>query len=223
VLLCPSDSAVGRSYKSSFTGSREFAKGNYAAYASPEHVTCLEIVPGALIWQGQPLSRVEDGTSNTIMLAEIRTREDVRDVRGAWALAWVGASVLGADVHTLWPGNPTKLLRICGEDNPPTYQPNPSLAPYALMPNAPVPDKPEGARDDIRQCFDSANADLEGMPCNGTNSATKDSFTAATRSLHPGGVNAVHVDGSVVWLNDSIDPVVFGASIGINEGVVVTQ
>ena len=206
-VLCPSDQALGRMYQSRFTGSRAFGKGNYAAYASAEHVECQSLAPGALIYTPQELRRVEDGTSNTLMLAEVRTREDTSDPRGSWALSWVGATVLGADVHAT-----TQLTRICNQSNPPAYIPNPAWSDLALPPNAGV--SPDIPRDDLRECPNPAEADLEGMPC-----WTRGDQSAAPRSLHIGGVNGANVDGSVRWITDDIEPVVLGAIVCINEGL----
>ena len=50
---------------------------------------------------GQPLSRVKDGLSKTLMISEVRTRANPLDQRGAWALPWTGSSMLAVDVHPL--------------------------------------------------------------------------------------------------------------------------
>ena len=68
VLLCPSDQASNRFYQSSTnSANKAFAKGNYAAYACPEHITSSIVWQGALIHKPQPLKRVTDGTTKTIM------------------------------------------------------------------------------------------------------------------------------------------------------------
>ena len=138
LLRCPSDTALGRFYQSRLAGSRRFGKGNYVAYASPEHVECQPIAKGSLIHVPQPLSHVQDGTSKTLMLTEVRTRDELRDQRGAWTLSWVGASVLGADMH-----GTRSNVRICNQSPPPVYVPDPIWARFALPPNAGVsPDIP---------------------------------------------------------------------------------
>jgi hypothetical protein len=212
ILLCPSDSALGRFYTSStWTQGKSLGKANYAAYASPEHITCQTVAPGALINTPQPLKNISDGVSNTLMLAEVRTRDEPTDQRGAWALAWTASSILGADVH-----GAISLTRICGQTPPPAYYPNPSWAQYFLPPNY-VGDV-SAPRDDLKECNDSAGADLEGMPC-----YVEGDTTASPRSLHPGGVNGANADGSVRWVANEVDFTFFGGIIGINEGVVLTQ
>jgi prepilin-type N-terminal cleavage/methylation domain-containing protein/prepilin-type processing-associated H-X9-DG protein len=219
LFMCPSDSAQGRVFstvgeRTSLTGNRTFGKGNYAAYASPEHPNCSEVWPGALINKPQPMSKVLDGTSNTIMLAEVRTRDVRTDQRGAWALAWPGSTILALDMH----GANLGTVRVCGDPNnaAASYIPAPNLAKGALPPNSPV-----GAEnsDDIKQCDDVSNAQLENMPCHPSSTA---SYTAAPRSLHPGGVNAARVDGSVLFLPDGTDPLVLGPLICINDGLNVS-
>ena len=87
------------------------------------------------------------------------------------------------------------------------------------MPNAPVPADPQGAKDNLRgACPNPAEADLLGMPCRQRNDQT-----AAPRSLHTGGVNGAHVDGSVVWINNDIDVVAFGRLICVNDGQVIAE
>ncbi|MAT70449.1 MAG: hypothetical protein CMJ58_13100 [Planctomycetaceae bacterium] len=218
-LLCPSDDAQGRLYgggRASLARQRLFGKANYVAYASAEHIECQMLTPGALLNEEQELSRITDGTSNVLMLSEVRTREEGEDERGAWAIAWTGTSILGADVH----GAGSALTRICGiaERSRPEYSPTDFFAQYALLPNAPVPADPQGAKDNLRNCPNPAGADLLGMPCR-----VRGDTSAAPRSQHLGGVNGAHVDGSVRWVTDDIDVVSFGRLVCTNDGQQVEQ
>ncbi len=220
VLMCPSDSAQGLMFSfpgrvGANTGNRTFGKGNYVAYASPEHVECQIRAPGALTNEPQPLERISDGTSNTLMLTEVRTRDQLADPRGAWAIGWIGTSVIGADVHA----NTATLNKICAQsDLGIPYIPADKYRQYALLPNAPVPADPTGARDNLDSCPEPAEADLLGMPCR-----VRNDTTASPRSLHPGGVIASHVDGSTTWVNDQIDAVTYGRRICTNDGDVINQ
>jgi prepilin-type N-terminal cleavage/methylation domain-containing protein len=220
VLICPSDATLGRVYQTrSDTGNKPFGKGNYAAYVSPEHIDCAEVFPGALIHRKQDLKQVTDGTSNTIMLAEVRTRDELSDQRGTWALAWPGASVLGFDMHATGP-NPG--FRSCAPQQNQqyfAYVPNPAVTNGSLPPNSPVG---WGNADTIKGCADPADiadAQLQGMPCNPPSSATRTTLAAAARSLHPGGVNVANVDGSVQFVNDEIEPVAMALQICVNDGL----
>jgi prepilin-type N-terminal cleavage/methylation domain-containing protein len=215
VLICPSDSTRGRQFSSPrfLTGNRIFGRSNYVAYASPEHVECQVRAPGAMLNEPQPLKRISDGTSNTLMLTEVRTRDEVGDPRGVWAIGWIGASLIGADVH----GNTSTLNKICTQDLSVAYTPHDRYKEYALMPNAPVPADPAGSRDNLDSCPNPADADLLGMPCRERNDTT-----ASPRSLHPGGVLAAHVDGSTMWINDQIDVITYGRLICTNDDQAVS-
>ncbi|MDZ4659301.1 MAG: DUF1559 domain-containing protein, partial [Bythopirellula sp.] len=166
-LLCPSDSSRGRFYAHpEFANGRMFAKTNYAAYACPEHVLSSKVWPGAMIHEPQALKRVTDGTSNTLMIAEIRTREDPNDERGAWALGWPSATILGADMHGKGVGTGNVGDQLVGEV---AYLPDPNLEVGALPPNS-----PPGAQNADHLRGDTCAADsetrrlsaIEGMPCN---------------------------------------------------------
>jgi prepilin-type N-terminal cleavage/methylation domain-containing protein len=218
LLLCPSEEASGRFYQSAkFSAGRSFAKGNYAAYGAPEHINCTKVWAGALIHEPQELRRVSDGTSNTIMVTEVRTREEATDQRGAWVLAWPGSTILGMDMHGA--NLPTATVNVCDQVGDHPYVPSPALAVGSLPPNSP----PGGQNaDELRECVNSSEADLQGMPClerpNGSLSNT-----AAPRSQHVGGVNASHIDGSVFFLRDDVDPLVMGVLICVSDGITQAE
>lgn len=211
-LLCPSDQARNRFYQSLFlTSNKLLGKGNYAAYVSAEHAECMPLARGAMIHVPQSLSQITDGTSNTLMLTEVRTRDELRDQRGAWAVGWVGASILAVDMHC-------SNVRICQTSNPPEWFPDPDYSHLALTPNAGV--SATIPRDDLYECDTnmSAAADIEGMPC-----WTRGDTTASPRSLHMGGVNSARVDGSVQWVADEIEPVALATLVCINDGLTPVE
>ncbi|HEX3599915.1 MAG TPA: DUF1559 domain-containing protein [Lacipirellulaceae bacterium] len=215
VLMCPSDATRGRFYSSAtYTPDRRFGKGNYAAYCSPEHVQCMRVFPGAMIDEPQPMRRLTDGTSHTIMIAEIRTRDSELDQRGAWALAWTGASLLSFDHHsdTVASGCPDGAAR------------NTPYNPFRITSDAQMPQMPNNPpaaylQDRLRDCKNSdeqAASRLELMPC----SFEQDGGTylsAASRSLHVGGVNTANADGSVAWINNEIDAYLMARLVSIND------
>jgi len=207
LLICPSDAARGRFYESRNSYGLRFGKGNYAAYVSPEHIRSMRIFPAALINEPQSLARITDGTSKTIVLAEVRTREDETDPRGVWAAAFAGGSLLGFDLHSKHHQDVTNAS-----------QRNQSYSPFiyggtnpGLPPNTP---QSWGNLDYIRECPDAGAAAIDLMPCT---SQTSSRSSAAPRSMHMGGVNASHVDGSVVWLGDDIDQFLMARMISIND------
>jgi prepilin-type N-terminal cleavage/methylation domain-containing protein/prepilin-type processing-associated H-X9-DG protein len=211
MLMCPSDNAQGRTYTpagsrgSGFAPGYVFGKGNYAAYVSPEHARAMRIFPGALINEPQSMGRITDGTSKTLMLAEVRTRDDSKDPRGAWAGGLVGGSILAFDMHS-------KALPDAGAGaRNSRYSPFVYVATPGLVPNT---TKGYLNEDFIRECADGNAAATDGMPCSATNGTRSG---ASPRSSHPGGVNAAHVDGSVLFINDDIEQHLMARMISIND------
>lgn len=207
VMLCPSDGAQGRFYSSRASFSRTFGKGNYVAYVSPEHVNAMRVFPGAMINELQPLSHITDGTSKTIMLTEVRTREAQDDPRGAWAAAFCGGSIISFDMHDV--AHPLGG----GTQRNSSYVPYENIDIDALTPNS----RPTGNSDRLRECSEPAVADLELMPCSTDNGTWTG---AAPRSTHVGGVNAALVDGSLAWLSDDIDKYLMARMVCINDGAL---
>jgi len=208
LLLCPSDQARERFLvDSDLTAGKRFAKGNYAAYVSPYHVDEPFRYPGTLGVEGWKVRDDPDGLSNTLMLTEVRTRGQVQDQRGAWALPWTGSSLLSVDMHP---------HASCYPDKP--FRPSDASFGQTQMPNNQGP-----IYDMLYACVDEAGAQLERMPCatydpSWGSDATNHFLSAAPRSLHPGGVNAVFCDGHIVFLPDEIDEVVLAYLVSPNDG-----
>jgi prepilin-type N-terminal cleavage/methylation domain-containing protein/prepilin-type processing-associated H-X9-DG protein len=210
VLLCPSDSARDRFYASN---GRRFAKANYVCYVGPEHTVSMRCFPGAMINEPQPLKRLIDGTSKTLMLSEVRTRDDQNDERGAWSIGLNGGSIIAFDMHSTTAGS----SGVSGCDQ---LKRNTPYIPFdvgtpPLPPNSPP--KEENA-DGLRNCTGttSSMSDLELMPCR--NQTNQTWISAAPRSNHSGGVNASHCDGSVDFVVNEIDRFLMARLVSINEG-----
>jgi prepilin-type N-terminal cleavage/methylation domain-containing protein len=202
-LICPTDRALGPQYNgagdSSLTG-QQFAKGNYAAYVSPVHLNHQNYWPAALgnfrpgDKVGQKIGKVVDGTTKSILAVEVRTLDRDWDSRGAWALPFPGATLLGLDWH------PTGPDRV--------YVPDPSYDPMDVaLPNSRI------LQDQLVACNQPAYANQQKMPCQVITFAS-----ASPRSLHTGGVNAVALDGHAGFLSDGIDSFVFAYLISTNDG-----
>ncbi len=206
-LLCPSDSARDRFYTTPSIGGGKvsFGKANYAAFVSPVHDVCMRTFPGAMINEIQPLSRISDGTSKTLMLSEIRTRDHTRDPRGVWAAALSCGTILAYDMHS------DTGLTGCGKKRTEAYIPFENTSIDAMTPNS----RPTGNSDRLKECPEPNVADLEIMPCSPDNGTWTG---GAPRSRHNGGVNSAKVDGSVEFLDDNIDKFVMARMISINDG-----
>jgi prepilin-type N-terminal cleavage/methylation domain-containing protein len=217
-FMCPSDQAAGRLFevvgRVIITGNRAFGKGNYAAFSSPEHLTCNRWL-GAIVNKGQEMKRVTDGVSNTLLLTEIRTRDEPADQRGAWSIAWVGTTLIGIDVHSAALGVGESCTGAGVADGTP-YAPASGQVAHdnAQRPNLPAHNF---NADWIRGCNNFKDAStLDGMPCEDSD-AKSSYFSAAPRSLHPGGVIATNLDGSVTWLADEIQAQTLALRVCIND------
>jgi prepilin-type processing-associated H-X9-DG protein len=214
-LLCPSDLAQSRSFfDTALTKGKSFAKGNYAAYVSPYHIDMQLVYPGALIVTGQPLHRIVDGVSNTIIFSEVRTLDFAQDERGAWALPWAGASILSFDMHPKCSGRSP-----CPDED--RYQANPRSLGLTQMPNS-----SGRVVDTLHLCQPGKEQErqslFEKMPCGkwiGIIGAYG-YYSASPRSLHSGGVNVAYVDGHVDFLVDEVDEFIMAYQISINDGQV---
>ena len=203
-LLCPSDSAHGQFFfDSNLTRRKRFAKGNYAAYVSPFHTDLQPRFPGALVGTGQPLRKITDGLSSTLMLSEIRVRPHERDQRGAWALPWTGASLLAFDMHH-------------DDSSRSAY----TYAPFSL--GVTQPPNNEGPNVDmLYACPDPAGAQLDGMPCAVFGPGEWNYLSAAPRSRHGNGVNVVFVDGHSDFVANHVDEIIMAYMVSANDSKVL--
>lgn len=216
-LLCPSSQTSGRLYQTQNGFGNEIAmigKASYAAYSGPFHIDSVRHT-GPIGLYGMPLKRITDGTSLTLMLSEVRSREDVVDQRGAWLLPWSGATLLSMDFH------PEYYSKSKEESTSPTslsYEADVRSLGNTQVPNGRLPDV-------LYDCPNSAAAQLEGMPCNtqfGKN-RTLGYISAAPRSLHNGGVTAGFVDGHVEFLGEDIDEFVMLYMISVSDGKIIDR
>jgi hypothetical protein len=144
------------------------------------------------------LGDINDGTSNTLLLAEVRVGLSAGDRRGTWAMGVPGASLLM--MHGL--GGDANGPNPCGVES-----------------------------DDIEGCGtlmtgDPGQATLQAecMTC----WQTSQSYQAAPRSRHPGGVMAATADASVHFVSDSIQRGTGSGSYGVwdrfctaNDGIAI--
>ncbi|MEO0532017.1 MAG: DUF1559 domain-containing protein [Planctomycetota bacterium] len=243
-LTCASDDSVGRFFEIApgdsvathlgfpATETRRFAKGNYAVYTSPHHMDAQLVYPGPFLARPLPTRRISDGLTRTLGITEVRTRDSVNDERGAWALAWAGASLLSMDMHhsTSLSGGFTEEFVLNVALLHRTQVPN-YVDPSAFDPTSTV----QIIGDTVVRCPPLRGDEWmqmarDGMPCHpwiGLASPTSHGTvglggyqSAAPRSRHPGGVNAAYLDGRVEFLTDDIDPIVMALAIDIRDNTL---
>jgi prepilin-type N-terminal cleavage/methylation domain-containing protein len=188
-----------------------FSKANIAAYVSPIHLNHQRVIPAALggfklgAKVGQKLGRIKDGVSKTLLASEVRAIPFEWDHRGVWSLPFPGSTVLALDWHAQQGTNPQQQ-----------YVPEVGYASDAFLPNS-IVTRSNGLAvgDCLFKC--SMQAILRNeykAPC----SPIGQFISAAPRSNHPGGVNAVALDGHAGFLSDSIDAEVFAFLIAAKDG-----
>ncbi len=185
-------------------GDNAYARGNYAINVGPdayclvgqaiEGTTCVSgftalgtdlLHDNRAVWgsgiaganKSFSFAHVTDGLSSTVAVDEIRAGSSPFDLRGAWALGQIGASVLARHGRYTVSGSP-----------------NPEF----------VLDRIIGCGKLVR---DSGAAALHQarMPCLPEPLSQEVNTLSASRSEHPGGVQVLFLDGSARWLADSID------------------
>jgi prepilin-type N-terminal cleavage/methylation domain-containing protein/prepilin-type processing-associated H-X9-DG protein len=203
VMLCPSDRYNAKPFNGSSSPSGAtsnfgdgWARGNYAANGGPGlmQTGCTGLNCGAdpLSWRlpnicgvmganmSLNLEAIKDGTSNTLMLAEIRAGLTSYDSRGVWAMSGACPSALWA--HGSW-----------GDDNGPNS-------------NQPKADDVLSCADIKKVMGGSAALAKLGMACSEDNAPTCwPNWQQTARSMHAGGVNVALADASVRWISDFID------------------
>jgi len=196
MYLCPSD--VGGTTPFALNGGN-WARGNYAANGGPgwlsatiDGASTKVTYSGVTVSSGGPFGinfgstfiGIPDGTANTVLFNEVRIGLNSSDRRGVWAMGVGGSSFTGG--HAI--GDCT------------------------------VPNDSNEYSDDIEDCFATRTAQGLGdtgmgklqMGCSDDNKPNNwPNWQAQARSKHAGGVNACFCDGSVRYIPNSINQVVW--------------
>ncbi len=206
-MLCPTDSRnrepfMGSQNSATSALGDNWARGNYAAnaalgqmiYSTAAADLHCAALPNSTGWKisymrgvmgancAVTIAQVRDGTSNTVMLAEIRAGVTNFDSRGVWAMSGGSSALWGHGG-----------VRITGDD----------FEGDDYGPNCPYVDSDDViAGSAIRAAFGGSDGLIaEGMPCYSDWSVN---VQQTARSMHAGGVNTCFADGSVHWIGDYI-------------------
>ena len=200
-LLCPSDRGSTELYNgipNDPSLGDNWARGNYAANGG--NGPCVFDPRSDAIWgpdspgwkdpliggvmgvnAGRSVTKIEDGSSKTILIGEVKIGLTPDDSRGTWAMGGAGASAL------FWFGSQG------GSD--------------ANGPNACFPRSDDVIGCDLTAAAfgegEEGRIRMAAMECMGC--ITNGNIQATVRSRHPGGVNVGLSDGSVRFVNDFID------------------
>lgn len=192
-------------------GFRGFSKASYAAFVSPQHVDHQRFLPGGLggFKPGEPLGQkfrqVKDGASKTLLASEVCTLPLEWDHRGVWSLPFPGSTLLALDWHhLLQPGENWRSVNLIER-----YLPDPEDADAAQLPNNQFVD----LGDSLFVCRPLLVASCD-CPCTNIGNF----MSAAPRSNHPDGVNAVALDGHAGFVSNYVDSYTFAYLISANDG-----
>ena len=212
--LCPSDPNNQTPYNDPGPNAPKetgWARGNYgvtASYEDYDHVARgahyvtsskgpLKGVTATAVMSanyGARFADITDGTSNTLMAAELRAGIAPTDPRGVWALGFPSASIVNA-----------------------------GRAPYNPTPNNSLGDSGSDG-DEIQNCYKFWNPAIgskQRMGCINDKGAIMTSGMA--RSRHPGGVNCCFADGSTRFIQESIDEYTWGLLLSKADDLVITS
>ncbi len=183
VMKCPTDANNRIPYDD---GTYKWGRGNYGANMG---LTLADYLGHDQWWTNNgargvmgprhslsiSYGEISDGTSNTILLAELRSGITAKDSRGTWALGGAGSSATCRNGY------------ICGDDNGPNYLVEGSDDIFECSAS--------------KMGIASKDRQRLKMPCGeGTNSNRQ----ATTRSMHQAGVNVAFADNSVHYISDNI-------------------
>jgi prepilin-type N-terminal cleavage/methylation domain-containing protein len=219
VMMCPTDTFNRKPFMGSTNGGTNqlgdnWARGNYGANAclgkmhfgtnEPSQSCALEDSYGwrSTEWRGVmgantslKIAQITDGTSNTLLVGEMRTGVVSFDMRGVWAMS-------GGCPSSLWAHGKV------GDAN---------------GPNPVTPDADDlTACTAVENAVGGANQLTKmGMSCAGGGSRAN--YQQSARSMHIGGIQVCLADGSVRFVNDYINITRDGAKNSVWDRLNLSQ
>ncbi len=214
-FLCPSDPNNVNPYTdpASNPPAGGWARGNYgatAAFQDYDHMAWGRTLSNKVLGvtmiaspvmagdYGAKITDVTDGTSNTIMVAELRSGKTALDPRGVWALGVPSSSIVNAGRDAT---NPTPNNRL-GDAS--------AAGKYSFG-------------DELQFCTSKyanpTQGSVDGMGCYGNTLMT----SGQSRSMHIGGVNVCFVDGSVHFLQNTVDQVTWCELVSKGDGYTISS
>jgi prepilin-type N-terminal cleavage/methylation domain-containing protein/prepilin-type processing-associated H-X9-DG protein len=162
-----------------------------ASYTTSQHGPLLGIVSSPIMAAnyGCRITDITDGSSNTIMVAELRAGIAPNDPRGVWALGFSSASIVNA-----------------------------GRAPYNPTPNNSLGDSGSDG-DEIQNCANFWFVGIgsqQRMGC--INDPGSIMTSGMSRSMHTGGVNCCMADGSVRFIPETISEFTWGLLLSKMDG-----
>lgn len=147
---------------------------------------------------GSAFTQVQDGLSNTIMVAELRAGKAANDPRGTWAMGLPSSSIVNAGRDATNP-TPNNRLGDSGKFGDELQGCQTPTTGYGQPTNPTI-------------------GSVDGLGCYGTSLMT----SGQSRSMHTGGVNVCLGDGSVRFLKNSVDQLTWCFLISTADGNVIT-
>lgn len=214
VFRCPSQGVPDPTSRLTVDGFNSLAKGNYAGnfgthtYMTPKYYNsfragAFDVVDVGMngtkattvtaqrgVWKmgsnsGASLADFKDGASKTVMASEVINFPDATDPRGVWIWPGMGGSAYAAGVMA---------ANSLNSADPNDYS--------GATPNSIIPDR-------LFYCTNMSTKTSIPEQCIEFNQEPKsrdEGTWASARSVHPGGVNMVLVDGSVHFISEEIAP-----------------
>jgi prepilin-type N-terminal cleavage/methylation domain-containing protein/prepilin-type processing-associated H-X9-DG protein len=194
VYLCPSDDGAGRRY--ACTGPNDGkGRSNYAACFGSEDWLGPKW-DGQNLWGSSFTSNPDSGlleTDGTFRIQGKKTGRGLNEIKDGTSYTVMASELLVGTVDEYVSVNPGQGGDMRGAWA--YIEPGTSVYTHWLTPNSSAGDAITPA-----QCVSTP-----GMPCGVQLNANEGDDYAAARSRHPGGVNAVFVDGHVDFHSDNID------------------